>query len=570
MLTGTLIQKDDILSQAEQANKYHYGTWRINFELNNYIALTLDEEFRPCHSDYKLGIALRQIVHSYYSDRKTELLSAILQEVNKYNLVHKNWFSYNNAVFIGECLASLDLNTAEVKRFVIDLRKFDSVVSSFQVLYAVMKRNPVLFKTIANPSIVASEYTNACKQLSYYDHNTDLGFMYATMMSQFDLTKAEALFESAINNSIFRPIFRKEDMLDYHLPSCLLTAYNNYWFSFEELENAIMRTVNLLKVAKDTLDSGAYSEYCKYLVKHCCPHLADIVQDYSVEAQNPEIPMGWETYGSTVVIDTITLDNLPQYYCCKVDGVNYSSFSVWKELVGFELEKDRELTILYQTLESHYFPMSISNKMSRCFHIITAVLISDSKTKPKAIKFIMEHAGRMGLINLIKACALVGDDQNGRKLIEQLIRLCEALVYPSAEYVARAKKYDNRAAKIIEIVCNSETTDWDEESEEHIMHYKPDPKISIKWDQDEKPFGEEWAVNHPDKNATCKKYYVCYEGKKIKTVDMVWVDGYRALIPMPNFTTNHIDRRDYKIGCLLNYNLDNYKGYIIRSGLIVD
>jgi len=51
---------------------------------------------------------------------------------------------------------------------------------------------------------------------------------------------------------------------------------------------------------------------------------------------------------------------------------------------------------------------------------------------------------------------------------------------------------------------------------------------------------------------------------------MVWIDCYRTLIPTPDCTSNHINRRNYLIGRLLNWDLDNYNGYIIRSGLIVD
>lgn len=571
LLTGTLIQKTDIEERAEQVNIYHYETWRNNFELNNYIAMTLGEEFKPYHHEYKLGIALRHIVHDNYSDRKTELLSAILQEINRYNLIYKKPFSYNNAMFIGECIASLDLNSEDLKRFVIELRKFGSVVSLFQVLYTVMQRNPELFKIIANPSLLDSEYEKACNQLSYYDYNTDLGFMYATMISHFDLSKADALFEGAINNSIFRPIFRKENMLDYHLSCCLLIAYNNYWLSSDELENAIRRTVSILKIAKDTLDSGADGGYCKYLIEQCCPHLSDIVQDFNVDAENPERLMGWESKNSTVPVGSITFDNLPQYYCCKIDGINYSSVSVWKELIGFEFKNDENLTVLYQTLEKNLFPGSLTN-MGSCFHVLVAVLISNPKTKHNAIKFIMENTGRMGLIYLIKAFALIGDDRSGRKYIEQLISLCEAMVYPSAKYVGNTKTHNRRADKIIEVVINSEMHDWDEDSELPIMYYVPDPKLTIKWDRIEEPepFNEEWAVKYPDKNAKYAKYYVCYDDKTIKIVDMVWVDGGRALIPAPDRTTNHISRGNYMIGRILNWDLDNYNGYIIRSGLIVD
>ena len=36
-------------------------------------AMTLGEVFKPYHHEYKLGIALRQIVRDYYPDKKTEL-----------------------------------------------------------------------------------------------------------------------------------------------------------------------------------------------------------------------------------------------------------------------------------------------------------------------------------------------------------------------------------------------------------------------------------------------------------------------------------------------------------------
>ena len=571
LLTGTLIQKGDIQARSEQVNIYHYETWRNNFELNNYTALTLGEEFKPYHPEYKLGIALRQIVHNYYPDKKTELLSAILQEVNRYNLIYKKPFSYNNAVFIGECIASLNVNSDDLKRFVIELRKFDSVVSLFQILYTVMQRNPGLFRIISNPSLLDLEYDKACHQPSYYDHNTDLGFKYATMISYFDLSKADALFESAINNSIFRPIFRNENMLDYHLSCCLLTAYENYWLSSDEFEDAVRRTVNMLKIAKETLDSGADGEYCKYLIEQCCPHLSDIVQDFKVDANNPERLMGWESKSSTVPVDSITIDNLPQYYCCTIDGINYSSVSVWKELIGFEFKNDENLTVLYQTLEKNLFPGSLTN-MGSCFHVLVAVLILNPKTKHKAIKFVMEHTGRMGLVYLIKAFALIGDDRLGCKYIEQLISLCEAMVYPSAKYTGGTKMHNRRAEQIIEIVINSEMNDWDEDSELPIMYYVPDPKITIKWDRTEEPepFNEEWAIKHPDKNAKYARYYVCYDDKTINIVDMVSVDGGRALIPVPARMTNHISRSNYMIGRLLNWDLDNYNDYIIRSGLIVD
>ena len=572
ILTGTVIQKNDIEARAAKSNIYHYETWRRNFELNSYIGMLLDKEFHPAHPVYELGIALRRIVHKYYLSKKSEILSMILQEVNKYNLVYKNPFSYCNAIFIGEVVATLDIDTSNKKRFLIELRKYDSVISTFQVLYTVMRRNVELFKVLTNPSLLTSEYSKASQVLSYYDYNSDLAFMYATMMSHFDIVKADALFESAINNSIFRPIFRKEDMLDYHLPNCLLTAYNNFWFTSEEIEPMINRVGDVLKIAEDTLDSGAYSEYLKYLVEQCCPHLSDLHQNLGVNAENPEKTFGWEFYSGNVPIEGVTLDNLQEYYNCEIDGINYSSFSVWKDLIRFELENNNDLTLLYETLTSNYFPNSNYSKINRCFHIIIAVLISNAQTKPKAIEYLMKHAGRMGLVILIRSYALIGDAESGCECIEQLVRLCEAMVYPSSEQIRRREYSTNETRRIIDSVCNSMVSDWNCDMEDCIMYYLPDSKITIKWDQAEEheTFSEKWATSHPDKNAYRTNYHVCYEQKIIKTFVMVHVDGYRALIPIPDHITKHIDRNSYQFARLVNTDVETLNQYIIRSGLIVD
>lgn len=572
VLTGNVLQKEDIQERARKANINHYETWRRNFELNNYVGMVLGEEFRAYHYDYKLGIALRRILNEYYPNKKEEVLLAFLQEVKKYNLVYRNWFSYNNAVFIGECLSVLDVNSSDVKKFVIDIRKCGSVVSAFQILYIVMRRNPELFRIIANPTLITAEYDKACQELSYYDYNSDLGFMYATMISHFDIVKADALFEQGINNSVFRPIFRKENMIDYYLPNCLLTAYNNYWLPSEELEVLFWRVAEILRIAKDTLDSGAYDEYFKYVIGVCCPHLLNQISDLSGSAENRERLMGWENYSSQVPRDELTIENLSECYTCRWEGINYSSVSVWKEIIGFELENDSELTILYRTLEENYFPSLDFGKMGQCFYIITAVLISNAKTKPKAVDFIMRHAGRMGIVNLLKATALIGDDKLGQQCIEQLMKLCEAMVYPSTKYLRKVELHRNQLAEIMDIICNSKDIDWDEDSEKNIMYYVPDIKISIRWDayEEQEPFNEEWAIRHPDSNAHSTKYSVYYQERLIKSFNMVWVDGYRALIPMPDYTDKHIDRDAYRLACLVNSNVETLNHYIIASGLTVD
>lgn len=178
----------------------------------------------------------------------------------------------------------------------------------------------------------------------------------------------------------------------------------------------------------------------------------------------------------------------------------------------------------------------------------------------------------MGLVILIRSYALIGDAESGFECIEQLMRLCEAMVYPSSEHISKREFSTNETRKIIDSVCNSRVSDWNRDEEDCIMHYLPDSKITIKWDQfeDHEPFSEKWATSHPDKKAYRTNYYVCYEQKIIKTFVMVHVDGYRALIPIPDLVTNHIDRNSYGFARLVNTDVETLNQYIIRSGLIVD
>ncbi len=571
VLTGDTIQGEDIQQQAKTANTTHCETWQENFELNSYIG-SLYRDFEPYCYDCKLGIALREKMSFSYLKRKTDVLPTILEEVKKFNLVCKNRFSHYNAIFIGEIIAYFNVGSSEVKKFIADLRRYSSVVSTFQVLYTIMKSNPKLFSIIANPSLITSEYEKVSKDLSHYDYTLELGFMYATMISCFDILKADSLFERALNNSVFRPISQKENLIDYHLSSCLLTAYNNYWFSNEELELLIRRQYVIMKIAKDTLYNGADYGYFKYLIEQSCPHLLNIFETLDIESIKIEREIEWESFGSNLPKENVSIDNISEYYNCNISGINYSSISVWEELIGIELMYDSELNILYKVLDEKIFPGAESTKISNCFHIIIAVLISNIKTRPKVIDFIIRHTGRMGLVYMIKSFALIGDDQSGRHYIEMLMKLCETIVYPLTWNMKKIEGLNNNTEKIVDIVCDSKTNDWEVESQECIMIYKLDPKISVRWDQPEmqEPYTEQWAKKHSNKKASSVRYYIYYREEKIKTFNMVWVDDYKALIPMPNITNKHIDRKSYSFSCLINHDIDTLNRYIMSSGLIVD
>lgn len=572
ILTNQDIQREDIEARIRKANISHYGTWEHNLELNCYSAILLKDTFRAAHTNFMLGISIRQILVQNYAENKVLNLNIILQEIKKYNLIYDNWFSFNNSLLIGELLACLSLEVYDIKQFISELRKYPSVISLFTVLYTIMKENIDLFMIIANQRLIAFAYNEASHAISYYDNNSDTGFMYATMMSYFDLTKGDALFENALNNSIFRPIFRKEDIIDYYLPQCLLITYDSDWLIMPELEKAINRVDKMLEISHDTLDSGAYRESFKFLVEKCMPDSPILSKLHDWSAISPYRSMKWTNGAAEIIVEPLTVENLLQYYNCEIEGINYSSMPVWKTLIEFEYQHDSELQILYKALDKNYFPAQNIAKMNHCFHIIIAILISGAETKDRAIEYVMHSGGRLGLVNMINVFSLTGTDSCACQYLESLLGLCEALVYPSkAQLVENREKWEHSAA-IVDIVCNSDREQWNIDDENNRMFFKNDSKISIRWDEvdHDELFKEDWATHHCDSKAYKVKYYIYCDQNIVETFYLAYIDGFRALIPMPNYATQCIKRKDYLFGKLLTNSVKNYNEYIAISGLMVE
>src|SRR5690606_23925036 len=108
--------------------------------------------------------------------------------------------------------------------------------------------------------------------------------------------------------------------------------------------------------------------------------------------------------------------------------------NTWRSLISIEKSLDGELNLLFDTMKKSYFPEAYYNRIGQYFYIITALLLEDIDIKEKMINFILQQGGRTGLVNMIKAYTLLGEDDSARKYIEQIFILSEALVYPDYDY----------------------------------------------------------------------------------------------------------------------------------------
>lgn len=111
--------------------------------------------------------------------------------------------------------------------------------------------------------------------------------------------------------------------------------------------------------------------------------------------------------------------------------------------------------------------------------------------------------------------------------------------------------------------------DW---SSEHFLKEDPRLRFRAKFGEDGvqcEDFREEWANRHPDSSATGYWYDLYYDGAFLDRIILVAVDGARAMIPPPDFTTKKIKQYNYRVA-QIHDSIGTLDEYISRSGLEVE
>lgn len=105
---------------------------------------------------------------------------------------------------------------------------------------------------------------------------------------------------------------------------------------------------------------------------------------------------------------------------------------------------------------------------------------------------------------------------------------------------------------------SNQTTDLDE------RFLKQDIRLRIRRHDEEdlivEDFTEDWANSFPNPQATSYSYNILYDNHFIEQVILVFVDGNRASLPLPDLETRQARKLDYKIAQIYNNQniLDNY------------
>jgi len=112
--------------------------------------------------------------------------------------------------------------------------------------------------------------------------------------------------------------------------------------------------------------------------------------------------------------------------------------------------------------------------------------------------------------------------------------------------------------QILEIVLeNFHPEAWLVNDERGILTLKKDLDIRLRENRSvRRPFTEPWTQRYPDKTAYLSEYQLWYRSSLVKTYPMVWVDGWRAGLPLPKSVTDlSVTREQAAISSIVNYSL---------------
>ncbi len=173
----------------------------------------------------------------------------------------------------------------------------------------------------------------------------------------------------------------------------------------------------------------------------------------------------------------------------------------------------------------------------------------------------------------------------GGKEIEPLafvLDLISSLLFASpsvAEYILPNRKpvKEMTFGEIIEFIPTTDpkedwygiSRDW---SSERFL--KEDPRLRFRANFSEEgiqceDFKEDWANCHPDSRAIGYWYDLYYDGAFLDRIILVAVDGARAMVPPPDFTTKKIKLYNYRVA-QIHDSIGMLDEYIERSKLEVE
>lgn len=567
MITEKELGIEELTSFFDDVNKRNYPSWSNNIEAHIHLAIVLKQQNRCALSEFKIGIEIINTVFLNYNS-KDNILTEWIKIIKPFNYIYDEWLKYSHSHLLGELISYLNFDEEKLKSFIRELLKYDSVISMQCVIFTIFENNSNLFQEIVNVSLIEKVLHNSLKNSQEdSDSYSESLFQFAAMYSNIDTSRKFSLLISGIDSTMIRPNYRNEELASLIMPGCLYCAYMNYWYDEFELENKCKKLYTILNEINTITDNAGGMNCLKWIVNHCISD--DFLKNELYDICETSLYEMKSTYEYNM--DLVTLENLKDYYSCKIKEAPYSSLMFWKNLIEFEYTNDSQLSILYSVFDENYYPSSYGYDIVKYLHIPTAILLKQDNTREKITNYIIKSAGRYGIYNMIRTYSILGDAENGLRYTEYLFNFLDMLI-TKEQFLCDNNDVNLLIPSNYMNICSTTINDWIEKESICEMQLISNSNIKIVWnDFDEKEkFREDWATNFPDKSAYKYDYILYDQNNIIKEFSLVKVDGYRATLPMPKINTNLVKRDEYLLSRLFNSNLSEFHSYMIRANLQVE
>lgn len=555
------IEIEKMEEEFKKNNISHYWTWDNNIDFNVFLSYVLNKE-RFELTEFEQGVNILRIFLNKKNTQE-DILNKWIEEIKQYNFIYKNGLIYSNSRIVGELISNWDFEPLLIKRFLREISEYRSVIYFETILFIMFKNNNKLFNIVINKSMLDYEVGKVLGTKDYYESTSESLYSFAAMYSKFDLNRKYQLLMRGLNNDILRPAFKGEDIFYRILTESLDIAYENYWIDKIELEEGISLIYKNIVELSEVTDNSKNLAYLKFVVEKHIPssQILELDDFYGIGSFDYKQIIRNDKFN----INNININNLEKYYKCDIEAPYYS-LEFWENLIEIEMDENKSLDILFSVFKEYRYPSMDGYPIFDYIHIPTSILLSNDMTKDKMLEFIFENPGRNGIFNMLRVFSLLGEVDFGMKYLTFLIDFSNALLS-----VEHTNSKHNTEIEYVDIIQSS-SKDWVIRESENYAYFKSNKGIEIRWNdfEDRRKFYEDWATNHIDESAYMYEYKLYKNNSLIKEFNLVYVDGYRALLPVPKLGTNIVKRDEYFLSRIFNSSIDNLNNYMILSGLIVE
>ncbi len=534
----------NIESYIEKNNVNHLMTWKSNETVLTILANSLKSDIRFFHSDYHIVASVKEILFSYKKVEEKQCIRLLLDTLNGYSFEWSNFFTYDISIFISNMMGKLNFESTNIRYFIENVSK--AKINKFAFVYNIFLVNKNIFIQAFDSDIIKSFYEESKNALCEYDTLSQQQIQYANMLSVYDKNLFYRNILKSINYNIFRPNFSKENLIAIREPMALYCMIEKGLLNKQEQEDFLKRNLLQLDVTKETLYRSFYPDMLKYLYNYIKP-LFDYHFNYDV---TPEIPL--------VLNSDFTLKKFDKEFLTAYDykAYNVHSYDFWCDCIKYLIDNKSEDWI-YELLDKNYYPSFWATSISNSAYLIIAALIKNNLANRKFFEYITIHMSSEGYFQLLLAFLYSNNYDIAKRLFQTIYNLVDVMVYYDRKHCESFDYEIMLNKQIMNIIYNSETSDYISTDFDEVLLYQKNPDIYIKKpgysDEGEfewKDYNQEWAKFY-DNTAKLLSYHIYYKNHIIDEISILSVDGGKGYIPLLNSTTGEYKENEYRFVLLI-------------------